>query len=191
MSYDLPLMVYVIGPTNSGKTTLLNLCGQDERIVTVEVGKILRAKYPPSHFQGQNNPKHTANEAWAIYQEGLTQGIATPKCKMIVCDGQPRDVQQTIDVLNDKRFFKVFVHLWAPLEIREKRAEERDAGSPALLALSKARLAYDTPATYDVLARLLNAREKVWSYDTSITDYSPRKTLDSLLAFTYFHRRAQ
>lgn len=182
-------MVYVIGPTNAGKTTLMDLCAPDERIVTVEVGKWLRAKYPPSHFQGQSNPRHTAVEAWSLYLDGLQRGIDDPKCKMIVCDGQPRDIKQTEDVIAEGRFYKVFVHLWAPDDVREKRAEARDFDSPEALALSRARLVNDIPSNYAVLIRLLNAKEKVWTYDTSHPDYSPRKLLDTLLAFTYFHRR--
>jgi hypothetical protein len=191
MSHDPPLMVYVIGPTNAGKTTLLNLCVLDPRIVTVEVGKMMRAKYPPSHFQGQNNPKHTADEAWQMYLDGVQRGIDNPECKLTVCDGQPRDVKQTEDVIADKRFHKLFVHLWAPDEVRERRAEARDFDSPEALALSKARLVNDIPSNYGVLVRLLNAKETVWSYDTSAASYSARLLLDTLLAHAYYHRRAK
>lgn len=190
MSYTLPLLVYVIGPTNAGKTTLMDLCLLNDSIVLVEVGKWLRAKYPPSHFQGQSNPKHTADEAWALYTEGLRNGIANQKCKIIVCDGQPRDIKQTEDVIAESRFHKLFVHLWAPDDVREKRAEARDFDSPEALALSKARLINDIPSNYGVLVRLLNAKQTLWSFDTSSPDYTPRKLIDTLVSHSYYHRRA-
>ena len=189
MSYDLPLMVYVIGPTNAGKTTLLDLCALQQTICTVEVGKMMRAKYPPSYFQGQSNPKHTADEAWQMYLDGVQRGIDSTECRLILCDGQPRDVKQTEDCIADKRFYKIYVHLWAPDAIREARADARDFDSPEALALSKARLVNDIPSNYGVLVRLLNAKETVWSYDTSSTTYSPRLLLDTLMSHAYHHRR--
>ncbi len=189
MSYELPLMVYVIGPTNAGKTTLMNMCVLDPRITTIEVGKMMRAKYPPEHFQGQNNPAHTAVEAWQMYLDGVQEGHNNPQCRMIVCDGQPRDSKQTEAVLADKAHFKLFLHLWAPDNVRAERAEKRDFGSPALLELSRARLVNDIPANYNVLVRLLNAQEKVWSVDTNHPDYSAQEMLKTLLAQSHNHRR--
>lgn len=189
MSYDLPLMVYVIGPTNAGKTTLLNLCVLDTRITTVEVGKMMRAKYPPSHFQGQSNPKHTADEAWQMYLDGVQRGIDNSECRLIICDGQPRDVKQTEDIVADTRFHKLFVHLWAPDHVREARAEARDFDSPEALALSKARLVNDIPSNYGVIVRLLNAQEAVWSFDTSSPKYSTLTLFDELMDYAQYHRR--
>jgi cytidylate kinase len=154
-----PFIVYVIGATNAGKSTLMDAVKNDVTQGTVEVGKMMRAKYPPEHFAGQSNPAHTAVEAWQMYLDGIAQAEAAGK-QAVWVDGQPRDMAQLAKVTatSDPR---LFVHLWAPAEIREERARTRDAQDPAKLALSLTRLNGDLPALYNILTTLLLLDEPV------------------------------
>jgi predicted kinase len=148
-----PVIVYVIGATNAGKSTLMDAVRQDTTQGTIEVGKLMRAKYPPEHFAGQSNPAHTAAEAWQMYLDGLAAAEAAGK-QAVWCDGQPRDMKQLLEVTSASTQ-RIFVHLWAPAEIREERARARDAADPAKLALSLERLNGDLPALYNILTTLL------------------------------------
>lgn len=166
-----PFLVYVIGCTNVGKSTLLNYAAAQPGVGLVEVGKMMRAKYPPEHFQGQSNPTHTAAEAWQMYLDGVARHTAAG-AQLILIDGQPRDRTQTLELLATRGVRRMFLHLWAPEEVRRGRAELRDAGRPDLLELSRRRMLNDPPQVYDVLSRLHASTEIVHTVDTSDVRYS-------------------
>ena len=185
-----PFIAYIIGPTNAGKTTLLDLAAKRPDVGVVEVGKYMRAKYPPSHFKGQNNPAHTAVEAWQVYCDQLKANEDAGKI-LILVDGQPRDTKQTIDILNDRdrQDRRVFVHMWAPTEVLAMRSQNRDGGDPEKLALNTARLVSDMPSNYNVLSRLLGAGRlaPLVHVDTSLDEYTPEKLLNSLYTTAEHH----
>lgn len=182
MNFD-PILVYVIGPTNAGKSTFLAHVGKFKHVGLVEVGKMMRAKYPPSHFAGQSNPAHTAAEAWQMYLDGVEAHKAAGKSGIYI-DGQPRDTKQTLELLRVPYRNRVFLHLWAPLEVRQARAEARDKDDPAKLELSRQRLVNDDPQVYNVVSRLeASHSERVVHVDTSAPDLdweSIRQLLDSM-----------
>lgn len=181
----LPYLVYVIGPTNAGKSTLLNYAATQPDVGLVEVGKMMRAKYPPEHFKGQSNPAHTAAEAWQMYLDGVHAHTVDPKL-LVLIDGQPRDREQTSKILGERRP-RLFLHLWAPEDVRRARAELRDAGHPGKLELSLQRMTNDPPQLYDVLSRLHAAGEVLHTVDTS----SDRYTVDAqFAALSYLAKRA-
>jgi hypothetical protein len=183
-------LAYVIGPTNSGKSTLMDLANKDPRIGTIEVGKYMRAKYPPSYFKGQGNPKHTADEAWQVYEDQLAAHEAAGKI-LILADGQPRDTKQAHQVLADTRHedSRVFIHMWAPTEVLLERAHRRDGADPERLALSTARLVSDMPAVYNVLSILLGAGKiaPIVHVDTSQAAYRAESLLNNLYTTAEHH----
>lgn len=120
-----PQLVFVTGPTNAGKTTLLEEADKHSQTHAVEVGKYMRAKYPPSYFAGQCNPKHTAVEAWQAMLDMIEQAPEEAVC--ILIDGQPRDLPQAADCL-ELEYDQRYINLYAPYELRLQRALDRDGG---------------------------------------------------------------
>jgi hypothetical protein len=181
-------LFFVIGATNAGKSTFLSdaAYGYGNRIGLVEVGKLMRMKYPPSHFKGQSNPKHTAVEAWQMMVDGVERAKQDMK-HLILVDGQPRDIQQTHDIINNYIYHNddlncAVIHLYAPLEVRQQRAMERDGSDKEKLELSLARLHNDMAPLYDVLALLHEcAPERLITFNTSKTAYRPNQALGSAL----------
>lgn len=174
----MPTIVYVVGPTNAGKTHLMNAVHECPDMGTIEVGRMMRAKYPPEHFKGQNNPAHTAVEAWQMYLDGVA---AQQDKAAIWCDGQPRDQKQMEAVLEEKNP-RIFVHLWAPVAIREARARARDEHDPAKLALSLTRLNGDTPSSYDIITQLTLRDELVVNVRTDVPSYKPTNLIIAVRA---------
>lgn len=165
---------YVVGPTNAGKTTFLNFVSKRAGVGLVEIGKMMRAKYPPEHFAGQAAPAHTATEAWQMFLDKIDEHEAAGKV-IAFADGQPRDTTQTLAVLA-RPDSRVFLHLWAPSDVRTARAIHRDRDDPMKLELSMQRIISDDPACYNVLSRLACRDECILHYDTSSPDYSLEAT---------------
>ncbi len=128
------LIVPVIGCTCAGKTTFMDyvrdacfLRKDGDKIGTVEVGRAMRAKYPPSHFQGQASPAHTRKEAWELCVAGVNEHIKAGRT-LIFIDGQPRDFEQLYDMRTlwaEGSTSLWFTHLYAPLKVRKHRALRR------------------------------------------------------------------
>jgi len=183
-------LFFVIGATNAGKSTLLEAAKKQygDTLALVEVGKALRAKYPPSYFKGQQNPKHTAVEAWKLMVDGVdAAAAANSRAQIILVDGQPRDIQQTHDVINQYLFnnplFRAGVlHLYAPIEVRQERAQKRDGDNAERLALSMARIHNDMAPLYDVMSLIhADAGYKLFTFDTSQKDYKTEEALELAL----------
>ena len=138
---------FIMGPTNVGKTTFMDYAKEQPGCKTVEVGRMLRAKYPPEYFAGMAAPQHTQKEAWQLMLDGLD--IAERQgAERVFVDGQPRDMQQAERCVKfDNSHFRL---IWVPASIRESRAKERDGGDPAKLELSLRRLQTDLLTGYDV-----------------------------------------
>lgn len=170
-----PIIVCVMGPTCVGKSTLFKHIGEKHNDVSglVEVGKQMRAKYPPDYFKGLNNPKHTAAEAWQMCEIGVNQHLAAGKDYVFV-DGQPRDVDQVHLMLKTFNVPVKFVLMHATAEVCEQRARINRADDPANLELALARIRNDRVSYYDVLATLLGCKVVVdLMIDTSNTSGTP------------------
>ena len=162
-------LIFVIGPTNAGKGCFLETCKAmyPDAVGLVEVGKQMRAKYldpvsphyDPDHFKGEAAPASTAVEAWQMMLDGIG---ANKDCPVVLIDGQPRDIKQCKDILSTYTNAE-FVHVYAPVEVRQVRAELRDTGDEAKLALSRARMNTDAIKLYEILTRLINAGQRVHS----------------------------
>ena len=163
-------LVFVIGPTNAGKSTLIEAAKLRPGYACVEVGKAMRAKYPPEYFKGQGAPKHTAVEAWNIMLDGVHAAESAGKAWCLI-DGQPRDIQQCLDALA-LPFDKKFLHLWAPKETLIDRVHRRDVADPERLKLSLARVDSDAAPLYEVTSMLQAAGASIVFFDTSRVSYS-------------------
>lgn len=182
--------VFVIGATNVGKSTFLKKVSEAHNYVgLVEVGRLMRAKYHPSHFKGEANPKHTAAEAWQMIKDEIVRNMNEGR-RVILIDGQPRDQTQLEAIASGqhapegaKHGFE-FIHLWAPKSVRIARANERDKDDPAKLALSMERIDRDCLSVYDILTQLITAKLDVNSFDTSDSAF------DAVAAFDVTTERA-
>lgn len=178
-----PTLVYMMGPTNVGKSTALNAIFEAGKgdVGLVEVGKMLRAKYGEDYFKGQAAPAHTAVEAWNLMLEGVEKHAQDPKVKFVLIDGQPRDFDQCAKSLA-LNYDRVYVNLYASVEVREARANIRDANNPSKLALSLARMRGDIPMLYEIMSILLYEGQEVMTYRTDVEGYNPLQILSDLFA---------
>lgn len=128
MEHNEPFLFCVMGMTCAGKSTLFDYFSDkiSKGILNfglIEVGKEMRKRYPPEHFQGQSNPKHTAQEAWQIFLGQYAEHKQSGK-KIILCDGQPRDIDQTHAMVTDFPNAH-YIMLDVPHNLRRARAVQR------------------------------------------------------------------
>lgn len=166
-----PQIVHLMGPTGAGKSTLLRAIeyGWPQLTGTVEIGKLLRAKYGDGYFKGQAAPEHTQAEAWALYIEHVEKAIVDGK-KIILVDGQPRDISQAVGCVDQDWSVDVdrrFVWVDAPEEQRLGRVTERDAGNDDALELARDRMTNDYRNCYLVFVELLRRGVPMEMVDTS------------------------
>tara|TARA_R100001143_G_C3357381_1_gene133294 strand:- start:921 stop:1520 length:600 start_codon:yes stop_codon:yes gene_type:complete len=171
-----PLLIFVMGPTCAGKSTLLESAQErfGNALGLVEVGKELRAKYPPEYFEGQNNPKHTADEAWEICNTRVWEHFREKK-QVILVDGQPRDVPQ-VHLCNTEftssHFVKRYLLIDAPIEARRNRAKA-GRSQEDFEKLAEPRLTNDMIQYYTVLVELLKIDRKIKVFDTTNSEVMP------------------
>lgn len=148
-------LFFVVGATNVGKSTFLSAIRSalGKQVHLVEVGKWMRAKYPPEHFKGQAAPAHTQKEALEMLFGGIEKG-REDGATIILVDGQPRDVEQSQTIkakFRDEMELNLGVlHLVCPREERERRARARDL-SPEAIQLSLDRMDRDILQLHEVL----------------------------------------
>ena len=181
-------LFFIMGPTCAGKSAFLSAVQERYSSVgLVEIGKLLRAKYPPAYFKGQDAPAHTANEAWDLLLAGVAE-CGKRAVSAVLIDGQPRDLPHVEMVCKTytrqpELYICRFVHLFASREICEERAARRDAGDPEKLQLSRERMVNDRARLYEVLHMLkLQHNVQVCSFDTANVLYSPLAIFECLLA---------
>ena len=154
-----PALVFFIGPTNAGKTSILDAIRERDNPVVafVEVGKLLRAKYldpnsayyNPDFFKGKAAPEHTEAEAYRLMVDGITASEVSGK-RAVFIDGQPRSLGQLSSIMADYIDYPCqVIHVFCPRGERERRARLRDTDS-AKLALSLARMDGDVLDVYEI-----------------------------------------
>jgi adenylate kinase family enzyme len=182
-------LISILGPTCAGKSTLINTLRTldsgkgPRRIGFIEVGKILRAKYSPEHFQGQAAPQHTQLEAWTLFLDSLVQ-YTLEGYDAVVVDGQPRSVDQAHMILNIAFNGNVNYHaiyLTAPLDVRQARCAARDI-SPEAKKLTEERLVGDCIPLCDVLAVLGAGGASITLHNTHHQAYTPERAAEELRA---------
>lgn len=172
---DSKQLVFVIGPTNAGKSSLLAAAGRLGH-TCIEVGKALRAKYmdpasphyAPDYFKGEAAPQHTALEAWTLMVNGIA---AAPADRLIFVDGQPRDIQQCDEITEkyvlNPAYQVLFYNVYAPRDVRLARARARDT-DPDRLKLSMDRMDGDIPKLYEVLCRIASRGHTLITTDSTM-----------------------
>lgn len=183
-------ILHLMGPTCAGKSTLINdlLVRAPDLVGAVEVGKMLRAKYldpksphyQPDFFKGQAAPLHTQGEAWQMYLDGV-KALAAQGKRIILVDGQPRDIQQARDIcgLWKAPHRASFLMIHAAQEVRNERAAATRSGDALSLAIQ--RMEGDYKNCYVVLAELGLRNEVVRWFDTS-EDRNAHALAECLLA---------
>jgi ribose 1,5-bisphosphokinase PhnN len=174
MPAERPLLVFLTGATNSGKTTLMDAARTDRSFGLVEVGRTMRAKYmdpaspfyKPDYFSGEAAPKHTETEAYGMMLQGISSAWGS-ECDIVLIDGQPRSPGQCTRILRDFAWWpKVFVNLHAPEDVRRARAEKRDHKNPEALKLALTRVSGDMEAVNEVNQMLVNAGQSLLMFGT-------------------------
>jgi adenylate kinase family enzyme len=143
-----PQLISVFGVTNSGKSTLMNRAKDIAGVGTIEVGKEMRRRYPPGHFDGKGAMQKTEEEVWSIVDEQYDLA-ASNGARVVLIDGQPRLPEQIPNMLARFGEFDV-IWLTCPHGVLLKRAEGRD--EHRALDLSMKRLVNDYQQLYDTLA---------------------------------------
>jgi hypothetical protein len=166
-------ILFILGPTNCGKSTLINKMEKSGVFYPVLIGKILRAKYPPEYFEGQAAPAKTDNDAWSIMVDEINS--AHNSCKIPMIDGQPRNSVQyqwcVRDYFNNPEYDCKFIKLWASREERVRRAKLRDTDE-AKLALSMRRMDDDVLVLEDIVSKLqLNFPTSFLLVNTELDSY--------------------
>lgn len=163
------ILVFLMGATCAGKSTLIETVRPLPNFGVVEVGKALRKKYGEDYFKGQAAPEHTEREAWTIMLDGIHDNLHKD---FVLIDGQPRSVKQAYASMQLPHQ-KMYVHLWAPDAIRVSRSYKRDYLDEAKLRLSQARITGDLPALYNILTILTIQGCIIHHFDTGLEDYNP------------------
>lgn len=172
------IIAFIMGPTCAGKSSFIEYATRNfpDIFGAVEVGKILRQRYSPEYFKGQNNPKHTAQEAWELC-ESLVEAEINDGTPVILVDGQPRDVPQVDLVMTSwGDTHREFIIVDAPLAERERRARTSRIG-PDLETLAIPRLTRDMQSYYTVLVRMME-------YDVRPLVVDTHRGQDPVPAFT-------
>lgn len=170
----------IMGTTCSGKSTFLNYAEKEHSnlIGTINVGQMLRDKYPPEHFAGSAAPEHTEVEAWKMFSDALKRHLDNSK-QLVLADGQPRSynqVQWAIELITNVDFPIEFILFDCRKEIRRTRLVERFANDSESLNLGLERLTNDMILYYTVLAELTHAgvEVEVIKTDGKFETYGPQ-----------------
>lgn len=166
-------IVFVLGETNAGKSTLIDRMEKSGFYYAVLIGRILRAKYPPEYFEGQAAPAKTDTDAWSIMVEEINK--AHNSCKTPVVDGQPRNNVQygwcDKYYFSNKEYDCKFIKLWASREERIRRAKARDSDE-SKLKLSMQRMDSDTIILSDIVSKLQSSfNDKYLLVNTEVSGY--------------------
>lgn len=161
-----PLIVSLMGITNSGKSTIINAAKAIDyyKIGFVEVGKEMRRRYPPETFKGKGAMASTEDEVLEIYHEQL-QAAKDSGAKLIFIDGQPRMACQVPMMLENPN--RKFLVIKEDDEVILERIKNRDT-DPKAVELSMLRFNNDKVQLFDVMTALLRAKEEV--YVTSVME---------------------
>lgn len=155
-------VVFLIGPTNAGKSTLTDIAINKHGAYGVFVGKMLRAKYGEAFFKGQAAPEHTKAESLKLMDEGIKHGLNEGN-SLILVDGQPRSDDQLTYIIDNyikgelaDKYNIHFVLLYCEDDVRRKRMEKRDLDEDAR-KLSEQRFLGDMPQIYKTIYNITKA----------------------------------
>lgn len=146
-------ILFIMGPTNSGKSHLIDHLEKTRGAYCVRVGKMLRDKYGAAYFKGQQAPETTRIEALRMMQYGIAEGINRNET-LILVDGQPREYGQLPTVYEFAKVCDVrLLVIRCDRDVRIQRARERDK-DPAALELSLSRMDRDIDELVDLIQQI-------------------------------------
>lgn len=177
-------LCFVLGATCVGKSTFLNKIKDwlGDQCHLIEVGKALRAKYPPEYFEGQGSPAKTQAEAIKLVRQGISAGEEAG-VRLIIVDGQPRDLEQS-DVLQSPEIchpqrHRFAIELVCPRKERIARAHGRDIDG-AKLQLALERMDADVWKLHEVVLSI--TAFPVFRVDTREVDGANVKIMNRLMS---------
>jgi len=177
--------IFVMGPTNVGKTTYINNlknCHGVSNVETLLTGQILRKKYGEEYFKGQQAPEHTEDEVIERLRNFIIDNFKVENDnKICIIDGQPRSIRQ-LDMLynlklngellfNNSRCKCEIHYLYCSDEIRLKRLLSRDSNIDKLL-LSLKRFSNDELELNNIMMKMykIGIHPLVTSINTGLKD---------------------
>lgn len=169
-------LVSVLGVTASGKTTFIDFAKKQcpDLVRSVNIGQILRAKYPPSYFEGKDSMPKTEQEVQEILEDYVRE-FNSSESEVLLIDGQPRTIHQIdfLEHLIDKYKLDGIQYVWVDCldAEREKRGTKRSKTEDEL-ELFNARKVGDKISVFEVLFSLLDRMDTVVTCDTSSYDVS-------------------
>ena len=136
------VILSVIGVTCSGKSTFIDYCVKEfgDIVFPVQIGKILRAKYPPEYFEGLGAMAKTSAEVSQLLRRAITEFAQSDKVVMLL-DGVPREASQVPllqQLATDSGILGIYcLHLQCSDDILRQRAEASRSGASLDLALAR------------------------------------------------------
>ena len=178
-------LIFFLGPTNVGKTTLIDYSIKEFGAAGIFVGRVLRAKHGEDFFQGQAAPDCTKVESLQIMDDEIQEAIKNNK-ELILIDGQPRSDDQLQHILKKYIVTKTnhnvipgFLLLHCSNEIRRERMLKRDL-TPEKKKLAEQRFFGDLPQVHKVVYDLILLGYKDIIY--------PLNSENSFVEFKHFYR---
>src|SRR5690606_10206962 len=97
--------IAVIGATASGKSTFIDFAKKQypDYFTSINIGQILRAKYPPEYFEGQGTLDKTEDEVRKLVEDAVTELVSRDK-QVLLIDGHLKyqDQIEYLEVLKQR-----------------------------------------------------------------------------------------
>lgn len=176
MNVEIPkkTALFLLGITNSGKSTLLHKFQSELQCGTVEVGKEMRRRHPPEYFKGRGAMQETEEEALQIFKQQFFVGTQADQPNLVVIDGQPRMLSQIEPCFSYAQSLgyipKVGV-LGCSDEKIKQRIQQRDTTRQAF-ELSMKRMVNDKVQLHEVLVELIKHKVPLAYLDSKLSAYN-------------------
>ncbi len=166
--------IAVIGATASGKSTFIDFAKKQypDYFTSINIGQILRAKYPPEYFEGQGTLDKTEDEVRKLVEDAVKEFVSSDK-QVLLIDGQPRNQDQIefLEVLQQRYEIDGTVFVWVSCTDgeRERRGSSRSQTQGELELFNSRKIA-DKISIHNVLFDVLDRENTVITCDTSQMD---------------------
>lgn len=134
------LLIFVTGPTGSGKSTIVSTLATKLHMKAVHPGKVIRESKNLVDLIAKSNNPSAPKITEKFVRDYVKKKIKKHKDVSVAIDGMPRSYEQVtycVDTALDFDRTLIFVHVSAPLEIRVKRLLTRDHKGDAELLYKK------------------------------------------------------
>lgn len=163
-------VISIMGSTGSGKTTIVQeaMASDDPYVSGVQVGQIMRKRYPPEKFRGLACLPETEEEVRALLLEALIDADFH-QVRYFFVDGQPRSVGQyewLHDLRREMKFDWCAFYLTVPRDVQIARLRKRDM-QPSAYELALQRIVNDEQQLAPVLDVITEQGDTLRLSDTS------------------------